>query len=281
MDSHVEKQIYKKQSQIGDSKMYCVDFIFYVEPLVMEVDAGYAHLQKLIEALKPALPDVAWYITPSNEKESKQVWPDFVDKEAFYARVKHDINQTIKEYPTHPYPHAFTVSLTSAKNEAIWSSQPEGRCTLNFSPQLNIDPCGGRIQLGIISPNKAWPNKDLMKWGVDILSAIVLLEDIKFANVDVEMKSQKTESYQFDFRTFPHHQFLGWMGFVPKVLTPQDIPEAAEVIPLPERHGSIVVAVGDTFDLRNPKHIKQAQQVEMRLVDLDALPVIDPDFQSP
>ncbi|WP_092401052.1 Imm52 family immunity protein [Collimonas sp. OK412] len=65
------------------------------------------------------------------------------------------------------------------------------------------------------------------------------------------------------------------MGFVPKILKPQDIPEAAEVIPLPSCHGSIVIAVGDIFDLRNPQHIKQAHQVEMRLAALDALPEID------
>lgn len=83
--------------------------------------------------------------------------------------------------------------------------------------------------------------------------------------------------YGTDYRVFPHREFLGWVGFIRERVTPKDIPEADEVTPLVDG-GTLIVSVADTFDVHNPDHVKKAQCVEMRLVDLDALPVIDPQF---
>lgn len=38
------------------------------------------------------------------------------------------------------------------------------------------------------------------------------------------------------------------------------------------------MAVADAFDVHNRSHVEKAQRVEMRLVDLDVLPVIAPDL---
>lgn len=51
--------------------------------------------------------------------------------------------------------------------------------------------------------------------------------------------------------------------------------DAAELLPIPNK-GTVVVAVDEAFDLNNKAHIKQANIVEMRLADLDLLPVIGP-----
>jgi len=40
----------------------------------------------------------------------------------------------------------------------------------------------------------------------------------------------------------------------------------------------MIIAVADRFDVHNAAHIETAQRFEMRLVDLDALPVTDPRF---
>lgn len=250
-------------------------FAFSVTKTPLSIDMGYGALLHLIEALKPLLPGVRWYFTPATAEESKLPWISVEDRGAFLARSMKEYAETLREWPE--YPFGFTAVLSSASDEQAFKIK-EGRCSLTFSPGH------GRIQLEILKPDLAWPQRNVTEMMKNILSAVIDAGSVEFASVDVEQAPRRdgqrgTDSFSFDFRTFPHRQFLGWMGFVPKVLTPQDIPQAAEVIPLPEKHGSVVVAVDDTFDVHNPEHIKRAQQVEMRLVDLDALPVIDPSFK--
>ncbi|CAE6864329.1 hypothetical protein R69927_07794 [Paraburkholderia domus] len=242
---------------------------FYVEPTVVEFEEGYARLERLIEGLKPSIPNVEWYVSPSNQQESKQIWPAFSDKQRFLRRLRSDRDESIKAWSG--YPGGFSVLLTSAKDEEAFG-KPKGRCLLDFAPDR------GRIRLEVVRPDEAWPDIDLSEWTKGVLSAVATVELVQFANVDVDAKKKTGKgsiSFRFDHRTFPHRQFLGWMGFVPKLVKPGDLPQAAEVIPMPDRHGTLVVAVGELFDVHNPRHIQQAQQVEMRLVDLDALPVID------
>jgi hypothetical protein len=68
------------------------------------------------------------------------------------------------------------------------------------------------------------------------------------------------------------------MGFVKKDIENYEIPEADEIIHLHEQGGVMIVAVAGRFDVHDLVHVEKAQRVEMRLVDLDALPVIDPRF---
>ena len=68
------------------------------------------------------------------------------------------------------------------------------------------------------------------------------------------------------------------MGFVSKSIESREVPEADEIIPMPEKGGTMIVVVADAFNVHNHDHVEKAQRVEMRLVDLDALPVTDPRF---
>lgn len=82
------------------------------------------------------------------------------------------------------------------------------------------------------------------------------------------------------YRTFPHREFLDWMDWIQplsskKLLQASDIPQAAEVRPLPNRSGTMIVSVGEAFDMKSPAHIEKMQRVEVRLVKLGLLPVID------
>ncbi|WP_231749002.1 MULTISPECIES: immunity 52 family protein [Burkholderia] len=69
---------------------------------------------------------------------------------------------------------------------------------------------------------------------------------------------------------------LGWMLYLPKILTPQQTPEARVLIPVPEKGkqtGTIIVSVTDApFSVDNPEHVAIANRIESRLVDQDLLP---------
>lgn len=260
-----------------------VSFVFSVENASMDPDAGYVRLARLVEALKPVLSVDGWFVSPADPEESSRPWPAFADKDAFLQRVQFHHEADLKGWPENPV--GFNTLLSSARDEKSYmANKGRGRCNLDFTPAY------GRIQLEVLKPDEAWPDLDLVTWAKKIVRAVVMEEWVEFANTDVaqgpRIDGERGQDYfSIDYRTFPHRQFLGWMGFVQRLppkapITPADLSQAAEVIPLLGRGGSLIVSVGETFDVHNPYHIRQAQQVEMRLVDLDALPVIDPDFMS-
>lgn len=75
---------------------------------------------------------------------------------------------------------------------------------------------------------------------------------------------------------------VGWMLYLPHVLTAQQVPEARALVPVmsasegagkPKQLGTIIVSVTDEpFSDENPEHIKIANAIEIRLVDQDLLP---------
>ncbi|MBU9617676.1 immunity 52 family protein [Burkholderia multivorans] len=69
---------------------------------------------------------------------------------------------------------------------------------------------------------------------------------------------------------------VGWMLYLPKVITQQQVPEARALIPVPssgKQTGTIIVSVIDsTFSIENPEHVEVANRIEIRLVDQDLLP---------
>lgn len=70
---------------------------------------------------------------------------------------------------------------------------------------------------------------------------------------------------------------VGWMVYLPKVITAQQVPEARALIPVSDagrkQTGTIIVSVTDAvFSADNPEHVEIANRIEIRLVDQDLLP---------
>lgn len=74
---------------------------------------------------------------------------------------------------------------------------------------------------------------------------------------------------------------VGWMLYLPRVLTVQQVPEARALVPVmgkdakgkDKQLGTIIVSVTDEpFSDENPEHVKIANAIEIRLVDQDLLP---------
>lgn len=88
--------------------------------------------------------------------------------------------------------------------------------------------------------------------------------------------SVETAGY-FDCKTFKDRPGVGWMLYLPKVLTVQQVPEARALVPVlsdaKKQIGTIIVSVTDeAFSDENPEHVKIANAIEIRLVDQDLLP---------
>lgn len=78
-------------------------------------------------------------------------------------------------------------------------------------------------------------------------------------------------------KVFPDRPGVGWMLYLPQVLTAQEVPEAGALIPVlgekKKQTGTIIVSVADEpFSSDNPEHVKIANKIEVRLVDQDLLP---------
>lgn len=81
----------------------------------------------------------------------------------------------------------------------------------------------------------------------------------------------------FEKQVFDDKPGVGWMLYLPKIITVQQVPEARALIPVPERGknqtGTLIVSVTDAvFSIDNPEHIEIANRIEIRLVDQGLLP---------
>ena len=78
-------------------------------------------------------------------------------------------------------------------------------------------------------------------------------------------------------QVFPDRPGVGWMLYLPQVLTAQQVPEAGALIPVlgekKKRTGTIIISVADEpFSADNPEHVRIANKIEVRLVDQGLLP---------
>lgn len=81
----------------------------------------------------------------------------------------------------------------------------------------------------------------------------------------------------FDHKTFKDRPGVGWMIYLPLILSVPQVPEARALVPVRDQDdkplGTIVVSVVDgAFSETNPEHLRIAQAIETRLVDQDFLP---------
>jgi hypothetical protein len=91
------------------------------------------------------------------------------------------------------------------------------------------------------------------------------------------MLIQVTPDEYGDLSIFKDRPGAGWMLYLPFTINGQQLPEAAEIIPVMDekgkkQRGSLIVTVTEIFDTKNREHVKRANAVETRLVDQDLLP---------
>lgn len=105
------------------------------------------------------------------------------------------------------------------------------------------------------------------------------IADVLVAGISIWKPHYVTlESNGYDeHKTFKDRPGVGWMLYLPRVLTTQQVPEARALIPVlgsdEKQTGTIIVSVTDApFSDKDPEHVKIANAIEIRLVDQDLLP---------
>lgn len=183
------------------------------------------------------------------------------------------INEAFNE--TGPTPAAVAIlvaekqekELTGWREAGVWNGT-EDTGGVVYTSSLTIAPKPARCTFRLNSKRvKALSDKELM------LSVVLGLLDIWPAST-LEVSPYKYTTMQ---QVFPDRPGVGWMLYLPQVLTVQQVPEAGALIPVlgekKKQTGTIIVSVADEpFSSDNPEHVKIANKIEVRLVDQDLLP---------
>jgi len=244
---------------------------FRIQAEALPLIEGYDRLSRLVEALDNVIPVGAWHRLPRTEDEGSSGWIPLSSRDDYLRRVARDLGEDAERWPGTG--EGFSTVVTTARNVATWDS--EERAVLKYSPRQGVITLEWLLEEESASAEFERTRQAFL--------AICNEVEVLFACSDRPASPRPSGKpgrtyFGIDYRVFPHREFLGWMGFVPKDIDSHEIPEADELIPVLAKRGTMVVAVGDRFAVHNHAHIEKAQRVEMRLVDLDALPVTDPRF---
>jgi hypothetical protein len=160
-----------------------------------------------------------------------------------------------------------------SKSVTIWNGQEEMNSGASLTSRFaltNGRPCS--VDLGLTSP----PGMSRLGTSAQVLEA--LSAACKLYKPVCAWISNQFHAYKPVFQDRPG---VGWMLYLPRTLTAQQVPEARALVPvtvedawkIPHHIGTIIVSVTDEpFDETNSEHARIANAIEIRLVDQDLLP---------
>lgn len=151
-------------------------------------------------------------------------------------------------------------------NESIWNGQADGAaCSISHYMKLIDNPRKSNIIIDI--DQQVSQTSDV----IDSLSLLAKGKNRTWIKVDSKGYWRK------DRNVFPDRLYVGWMLYIPHVVLPELIPEAAKIVPVIENEkqkGTIVVSTEEIFDGNNKEHISKANDIEIKLMDLGLLPLM-------
>ncbi|MEZ2605071.1 Imm52 family immunity protein [Kluyvera intermedia] len=151
-------------------------------------------------------------------------------------------------------------------NESIWNGQPDGlACSISHFMKFIDNP--RKLNLIIDMDQRVISTSDMID------SLLVLAEGKNKSWIKVDSKGY----WRHDHNVFPDRIYVGWMLYLPHIVLPELIPEAAKVVPVfddEKQKGTIVVSTEEIFDGGNADHIGKANDIEIRLLDLGLLPLM-------
>lgn len=212
-----------------------------------------------------------WYEQGYSRKQALQykIFTDFGVSEETLARWEKKYK---KDYPN------WTAG--------IWDGGPDEDsagidCYASYSSTLRRKNPLKLIVSFVIEQNKTIFSVDKM---IGFLNSLLHLSDncthacvesggYSFAEI-IPKKNGYDEVYK---KVFPDRISCGWMLYIPHVLLPELIPEAARVVPVMDgekQKGTIIVSTEEIFDGNNKEHIGKANVIEIKLLDLGLLPLM-------
>lgn len=232
-----------------------------VAPELLTASETYDRAAETIRRLASAHPAfLKWWSMLSKPSDARIAFDDRVGMTALI--------QANKDSFQHLYPNASPllnsgVLLTNVTSEAEWLAR--GRVS------LAINPGPGKVRLEICRIEEVFPSPTELVWAS--LRALARDSRVNFVNTNVQQGwGRERKLYSLHCSAFPHREFLGWMGYVSRRLTADQIPEAARMEHAGE--GTLIMAT-ENLDLFDASAVEQANRVEIRLAELGLLPVTD------
>ncbi|UEX19871.1 immunity 52 family protein [Stenotrophomonas sp. SI-NJAU-1] len=239
--------------------------VFSFRPSTLSTVAFLDETNSWLALLGRAHPDFSeWWIPPQGPGGD---FVSFRNRNNIIERMGSDAKRLDAEYGVGAGGGRTSVAsmvLTNAGCEKDWHRK--GRVALYVNLGM------GQLRLAISVIDGAYRDPGALLWS--LLSCTAEDSRVQFAQTNVRQKvGSELVLYSRDRAPFPHRDYLGWMGYVNVALTQDQLPEAARL----ERRGQgTLILSTEVLDLSDPHAVMQANQVEMRLVDLELLPVIDP-----
>ncbi|RDU98907.1 hypothetical protein DWV00_11700 [Trinickia dinghuensis] len=158
-------------------------------------------------------------------------------------------------------------ATTTYRRTGVWSGKEKGRGG-SFSVSFSCDPCN-RTSLLYVQFDEVEALDDCRAMQRFMLGLLAIWPVASSIRVGPLM-------YYTTHQVFPKRPGAGWMLYLPTAITREELPEAAELVPVMEggtQKGTIIVSVADaTFSIDNPEHLRIANAIEVRLADQDVLP---------
>ncbi|WP_414442380.1 immunity 52 family protein [Burkholderia sp. 22PA0106] len=195
--------------------------------------------------------------------------------------LKADTEEEARLYPMYESPgvpstavlavlaQRYEKKMDRPKVFGFWNGRMSEADSATLKLGIDTRSLPSEVEIGLPAKSAASTDVQSSRGVAEIVSAIVAVYDPLYVSVS-------SRDY-FPRQVFDDKPGVGWMLYLPKVLTEQQIPEARALIPVPDdsrkQRGTIVVSVPDeVFSADDSEHVDVANRIEIRLVDQDLLP---------
>lgn len=199
-----------------------------------------------------------WWLMPSSAHEPEI---PMSDREQIITRIEARSAYFDKQYPGTSSPANHSILLTNAPGEAKWRE----RGCLALSIRAGV----GELRLEINHIEQIYDSPCDVMWG--LLKVLTSRPQATFAQTNVQQaRGRERRHYSSQLAVFQHRDFMGWMGYVDRPVSTQQIPDAARV----ERHGpGTLILATESMDLFDAHSVEQVNRVEIAMAELGLLAV--------
>ncbi len=195
--------------------------------------------------------------------------------------LKADTEEEARLYPMYEAPgvpstavlavlaQRYEKKMDRPKVFGFWNGHMDAADSARLKLAIDAKNRPSEVEIGLPAQTAVSADNRSYEGVAEIVSAMVSVYDPMYVSV--------APREYFPRQVFDDKPGVGWMLYLPKVLTTQQVPEARELIPVPaagrKQTGTIIVSVPDAvFSVDSSEHVEVANRIEIRLVDQDLLP---------
>lgn len=227
-------------------------------------DAGLSNFEFQLTRLRPVIEALAskdahlaeWYLQAGSEAEAR-LYPVYDENSVPSTAALAVLREQYRNDKDQP------------KTVGMWNGEPVKKDGASIVMTFDNSPIPNDVDITV---GEESPTTSRLGGYVDIAQIVSTIART-YAPAYVSAAPRKYSSK----RVFNDKPGIGWMLYLPMVISAQQVPEARALIPVPDagrnQTGTIIVSVTDAvFSVDNPEHVEIANRIEIRLVDQDLLP---------